>query len=240
MDLAMVRGRISNTGAWLRPQECGQTYFRADVPAAEKYVTDREIYSMYLAVNSDFESPSPIDLPQCPICGDGFTRRIQQPEDVEAVTSPLQVFPFHCQLCALRFWSRSSGLRSSPSGRRKYARVAVFLEASFSGKGMAGQGTVLDLSMSGCGIESATPVREKIIVSLELHVSPSHPPIEVQRAMIQYRAGKRFGLEFLQMEATQKERLRVNIQCLLRAATPEMIVRWLDPEPSKTDLPENR
>jgi PilZ domain-containing protein len=195
---------------------------------------------MYLAVTSDFETPSPMDLPQCPICGDGFTRRIQQPEGVGALTTPLQVFPFHCQLCALQFWSRSSGLQSSPSERRKYARVAVFLEASFSGGGVEGQGTVLNLSMSGCGIESAAPVREKIIVSLGIHIAPNHPPIEVQRAMIQYRTGKRFGLEFLQMEAAQKERLRVNIQCLLRGATPAMIVKWLNPERSKTDSPENR
>ena len=195
---------------------------------------------MYLALTSDFETPSPLALPQCPICGDGCTRRIQQPEAMDVMTAQLQVFPFHCQLCALRFWSRSSGLQSSPSERRKYARVVVFLEASFSGRGVKGQGTVLDLSMSGCGIESATPVREKTIVSLGIHITPNHPPIEIQRALIQYRTGKRFGLEFLHMEAAQKERLQVNMRCLLRGATPQMIVKWLEPEGSKTDSPENR
>lgn len=193
---------------------------------------------MYLATTADFETPSPLDLPQCPICGDGCTRRIPQPEGMDVMTAPLQVFPFHCQLCALRFWSRSSGQR--PSERRKYARVVVFLEASFSGRGVKGLGTVLDLSMSGCGIESATAVREKTIVSLGIHIAANHPPIEIQRALIQYRTGKRFGLEFLHMEEAQKERLQDNMKCLLRGATPQMIVKWLEPEGSKTDSPENR
>jgi hypothetical protein len=182
---------------------------------------------MYLERALALDSSSPFEMPQCPRCGDDFVRRLRQCGPVEAVLGRLYIFPFRCQLCSLRFWSRSSGLQPRHWERRKYARIPVWHRVTLSGKDGTGDGVLLDLSIKGCGIQSEMSVHPKENLSLAIHLSASHPPIEVQTAIVKSVSGNRFGLEFLQMEPTEKKRLYLHMKCLLLGAKPQSIVGWL-------------
>src|SRR5437870_13884734 len=109
---------------------------------------------MYLERALALDSSSPFEMPQCPRCGDDFVRRLRQCGAVEAVLGRLYIFPFRCQLCALRFWSRSSGLQPRHWERRRYARIPVWHHVTLSGKDGSSDGVLLDLSIKGCAIQS--------------------------------------------------------------------------------------
>jgi hypothetical protein len=182
---------------------------------------------MYLDRAVTLDPSSPFEMPQCPRCGDDFVRRLRQCGAVETILGRLYIFPFRCQLCALRFWSRSSGLQPRSWERRKYARIPVWLEAELSGKDITGTGVVLDLSVKGCGIQGDMALHLKDNLSLAIHLYASHPPITVETAIVRSVAGNRFGLEFFQMEASEKTRLYLHMKCLLLGAKPQTIVGWL-------------
>ena len=133
---------------------------------------------MYLDASYAGARSSPLEMPQCPRCGDDFVRRLHQSGIIEAALSRLGLFPFRCQLCALRFWSRSSGLQPRRSDRRRFARIPVCMPVSFATTDLRGRGSVLDLSMNGCAIESSCGLREKETLSVFLYVYDNHPPIQ--------------------------------------------------------------
>ena len=182
---------------------------------------------MYLDRALLLDSSSPFEMPQCPRCGDDFVRRLRQYGPVEAILGRLYLFPFRCQLCALRFWSRSSGLQPRNWERRKYARIPVWLKVALHGKETTGEGVLLDLSIKGCSIQTEMSIHHKENISLAIHVNESHPPIEVETAIVRSVAGNRFGAEFLHMEPSEKKRLYLHMKCLLLGAKPETIVGWL-------------
>ena len=158
---------------------------------------------------------SPLDMPQCPRCDDDFVRRRTQGTTLELIITRLGVFPFDCRRCSLQFWSRSSGIQSRRAERRRYARAAVSVQTSFHGTEVAGQGRVVDLSIKGCAVESDIEIQPNSVISLALDVYANRVPITVRRGLVQYREGRRCGIEFLQMEPEQKDRLQLYLKCLI-------------------------
>lgn len=79
----------------------------------------------------------------------------------------------------------------------------------FTGGGVEGEGRVLDLSKTGCKIvcETAPTVGASLRVELFL---PDYPrPLKVERSVVRWVKGDAFGVEFVEMQASQRERLRV-------------------------------
>ena len=175
---------------------------------------------MYLDLLYFEDRCSPLDMPQCPRCGDDFVRRVHQGRTMESVITRLGVFPFHCQRCSLRFWSRSSGLQSKLAERRRHVRFPVSLQCSFQGTEATGGGQLLDLSIKGCAMTTDLDVQPNSVISLALHVYGNHVPITVRRGLVQYRERRRFGVEFLQMESEQQDRLCLYLKCLVHGASP--------------------
>jgi hypothetical protein len=194
---------------------------------------------MYLDVSYFEDRSSPLDMPQCPRCGDDFVRRRTQGKTMELIITRLGVFPFHCQRCSLQFWSRSSGIQSKRAERRRHARVPVSVQSSFQGSELAGRGRVVDLSIKGCGIESEVEVQPNSVMSLSLHVYANHAPITVRRGLVQYREGLRFGTEFLQMDSEQKDRLRVYLKCLVLGGQHRNGNNWQGQECNRREFPES-
>ena len=72
---------------------------------------------------------------------------------------------------------------------------------------------MINVSMSGCGVESATRLQRGNYVVLLLHLPDQAPPIQVL-AMVRWAREQRFRLEFLNLRAEDQERLRRFIETL--------------------------
>ena len=130
----------------------------------------------------------------------------------------LTVYPFRCQLCTHRF---STFLwRYSESPKREYDRVPaqypVTLYPASAGKQDKGlQGTTVNLSITGCMVETNAKVPEGASVRLKIHSSGLPSPIEVEGAMVRVRLENRLGLEFFKIAPEEDQRLRVFMEAHL-------------------------
>jgi hypothetical protein len=121
------------------------------------------------------------------------------------------IMPFHCQQCSHRFLAWSIGKDGSgPIDRREHPRIPVRLCLSFSGGKVRGEGTVKDLSLGGCVIQSDTEVHVDDIFYLEIGIAPNEPPLEVA-AMVRSVSARGIALKFLR-KAQEDKRLLSFIQ----------------------------
>jgi hypothetical protein len=131
------------------------------------------------------------------------------------------ILPFHCQQCRHRFLTWSIGKDGSGSiDRREHPRIPVRLCLSFSGGKVRGEGTVKDLSLGGCVIQSKTQVHVDDIFYLEIGIAPNEPPIEVA-AMVRSVSARGIALKFLR-KAQENKRLLSFIQS--RSAVKSAVV----------------
>ena len=91
-----------------------------------------------------------------------------------------------------------------PRGRR---RVQVDYPASFTGDEGSGEGTVTNLTIAGCEIESMVQLPIGAGLSLRVQAPEARPPIVVVFAIVRWKNGDRFGLEFVRFEGGTKGQL---------------------------------
>lgn len=141
----------------------------------------------------------------CPHCNKSDILRAPNQRVLEYLLSILGISPFKCQSCGHRFLALRLGrlYRKGLLDRRAHRRVPVRLQLCFSGGRVRGQGHVENISISGCQVETATPVREKDIFYLQLYVDPNKPPIEVPAMVKSIRSG-RVGMEFMRSARDNK------------------------------------
>ena len=148
----------------------------------------------------------------CPRCHkDGVLQaRPQTPR--ELVAALIWIVPFQCQHCCHRFLARRASTAGSPHivERREHLRIPVRLCLSFSGGKVRGVGTVLDLSLGGCIIESETHVRVDDIFYLEIALAEDDAPVEVA-AMVRSVTARGIAFKFLR-KAQENKRLLTFIQ----------------------------
>ena len=81
--------------------------------------------------------------------------------------------------------------------QRKNLRFPVKFRSSFSSIGMVGgEGSIVDLSIRGCHIESSIDVQPGASLDIRIKVVEDEPPIHVQAAIVRWSRGGEFGLEF--------------------------------------------
>ena len=88
---------------------------------------------------------------------------------------------------------------------RMAERFSHRTRVSFSGIGIEikGEGTLSDLSKTGCRIESDTRPKLK----LELFLSDYAWPMRIDRAVVRWTKGRAFGLELVSLQSAQRDRL---------------------------------
>lgn len=92
---------------------------------------------------------------------------------------------------------------------RKHRRFRVDFRSTFSGTTvLEGDGMVLDLSLSGCRVESAVSVHVGLVVDLRIYVPGLDWPLLIDEATVRWVRGHTFGLEFVRLGETEEERLR--------------------------------
>jgi PilZ domain len=91
--------------------------------------------------------------------------------------------------------------------QRRYERVRVEYSASFSGSSYRAQGTVFNLSITGCRARSWFDVKEGESLGVLIHVPTYEQPLYVARAEVRWTDGQEFGMEFINMELEDRHRL---------------------------------
>ena len=97
--------------------------------------------------------------------------------------------------------------------QRKNLRFHVQFRSSFSSITMVGgEGSVVDLSIRGCRIESATDVQPGASLEIRIVASEHEPPIHIQQALVRWSRGRQFGLEFVTMAPEEWARLQHTVK----------------------------
>jgi hypothetical protein len=96
-----------------------------------------------------------------------------------------------------------------PQMPRIAARHRLECRTFFSGGGREGEGRVNDLSKTGCKIQCETVPEAGTSLKVELFL-PDYPrPLKVERSVVRWVKADTFGIEFVDIQASQRERLRV-------------------------------
>ncbi|MBI5775793.1 MAG: PilZ domain-containing protein [Nitrospirae bacterium] len=98
--------------------------------------------------------------------------------------------------------------------KRRERRVVVKDPVSFEGKFGVGRGTTFNLSLGGCALGSSTPVDPDATMRLELYIPSQKKPVKVDRARVTWTAGNDFGVEFLSLDAQERQHLKHYIASL--------------------------
>jgi c-di-GMP-binding flagellar brake protein YcgR len=97
---------------------------------------------------------------------------------------------------------------------RAHPRIQVEMPVSFSLHEIEGrsEGTLYNLSMGGCAVESATTVQAGSHMVLYLHAPGEETPITIELASIQRASRREFGVKFIVVQPQEKKRLEQLIQ----------------------------
>jgi hypothetical protein len=154
---------------------------------------------------------------KCPHCARDFVRRISRAGLLESVLSCFYVYPFKCQLCGHRFRSLQWGVSyvRSREDPRDYTRMERELPITFSGDGLAGDGTLLDISMSGCSFTIGADLPVGTVVRLGLQIAGDIPPVTIDAAVVRHGDRRAAGVEFIRWQESERERLQLFIRGML-------------------------
>ena len=97
---------------------------------------------------------------------------------------------------------------------RKNQRFDVRFSSTFVGEALAGQGTITNLSVGGCSIESKITLTAHSIVALKIQFPDSPRPLEIAQAVVRWAHGNTFGLEFQALSETDTTLLQQRLQDL--------------------------
>ena len=90
---------------------------------------------------------------------------------------------------------------------RKSPRVAVQLPLLFSGIEQAGDGIILNISREGCLVTAEHVATPPAYVQLDMQLWEGQEPVRIELAAVRWASESRFGLEYIKLDSTQKERL---------------------------------
>jgi c-di-GMP-binding flagellar brake protein YcgR len=77
---------------------------------------------------------------------------------------------------------------------------------------VGGEGSVVDLSIGGCRIESPTDVQPGAALELRIAAIEHEPPIQIHQALVRWSRERQFGLEFVMMAPEEWARLQHTVK----------------------------
>ena len=103
--------------------------------------------------------------------------------------------------------------------RRAAPRFRVQIQTILSvATTLEGSGTLLDLSRSGCRVESPVSVAPGVTLGVRIYVPNQERPLVVEAARVQWVSGRVFGLAFSRIKDDERERLGDTIATLMDAS----------------------
>jgi hypothetical protein len=92
-----------------------------------------------------------------------------------------------------------------PRGR---PRVPVDYPVQFTGDEGSGHGIVTNLTLTGGEVDSQIQIPIGARVRLQVQSPGARPPIIITLAIVRWKQGDRFGIEFVRFEGTAKDQLK--------------------------------
>jgi len=160
----------------------------------------------------------------CPACGGSKIRLAARKSLSDILLSGFTIYPFRCQLCADRF--RTFLGRRTPNPRRSFDRVEVSFPVWFksrrssSSSGVGYEGVIDNLSIRGCRIRSAAPIRIGSRLELEFQHSNNSFPVMIEEAVVRSLADGAIGLRFTKLHRSDERRIRQLIDVWLPELLP--------------------
>jgi len=158
-------------------------------------------------------------MPQlkCPNCSREFVRRVARVGLRERLAGWFYIYPFKCQICGFRFRFLQWGVRyfRVNEDHREYDRMAMNFPVVFRSDQFTGDGNVLDISMGGCSFTTASKLAKGAILRLELKISNDAAPVAVDAAILRHWQNQVAGVEFIQWQQSERERLQLFVRGLL-------------------------
>ena len=155
--------------------------------------------------------------PECPHCHSDIARRISLSGPVERLSNFFSVYTFRCQVCGYRFRCRVTGaaIPALPADKRQFERLPTHVPATIVGAHQRSEDIITDLSLGGCTLRTSSALGRGAFVHLGLYPSAHEPAILIETAMVRSIRPQAVGLEFLEFEGRQKQRLGQFIKALL-------------------------
>jgi hypothetical protein len=95
---------------------------------------------------------------------------------------------------------------------RKARRVELRCFLRFSSGEIEGEGTITNISTSGCRAESDINMAEGLDVQILIQLPNQSSPVKVERAAVRWVSGNAFGLNFILFFPSERSRLRTFIE----------------------------
>ncbi len=93
--------------------------------------------------------------------------------------------------------------------QRKDNRFPVGFRSSFSSANIiSGDGTLKELSLRGCRVQSLIEVNPGTVLQIRVHISDRESPIVISHAIVRWYRDGSFGCEFVNLGAEEWARLR--------------------------------
>lgn len=93
-------------------------------------------------------------------------------------------------------------------GKLRYCeRVSTQIPVIFAGEAYVGEGTVLNVSVPGCAVQSKKAVQPGSYLEMRMLVPDTSSPLSVSLAKVRWCDGRRFGVEFIRMPGEDQVRL---------------------------------
>ena len=101
-------------------------------------------------------------------------------------------------------------------GMRKGQRLKTFAPVRYRGDGIAGEGIIKDLSLSGSYITGNTPVSVGMALALQIFVPGEAELLLIDRATVTWVKRSKFGVEFDSPQPEVAERITQLISTLVK------------------------
>ena len=98
--------------------------------------------------------------------------------------------------------------------QRKHDRVRVEYLASLSGSSYRAKGTIRNLSVGGCRIRTTFMIKKDDCLGVLIDIPKYDRPLYVSRAEVRWSDGQNFGMEFIQMEMEDQQRLGETVRAI--------------------------
>jgi hypothetical protein len=95
-------------------------------------------------------------------------------------------------------------------------QLKTFAPAQYRGDGMAGEGIIKDLSLSGSYMTGNAPVSVGVALTLQMFVPGDPEPLLIDRATVKWVTGSEFGVDFDMLQPTVAERITTVISTLVK------------------------
>jgi hypothetical protein len=99
---------------------------------------------------------------------------------------------------------------------RKGQRLKTFATVRYRGDGIAGEGIIKDLSLSGSYITGNRPVSIGMVLALHIFVPGDPELLLIERATVKWAKRNKFGVDFDNLQPKMAERITEVISTLVK------------------------